>query len=141
MKGISILLVFIGVWLAACQDVTVGFLKTENATYGLSDSLIVKKELNEQEDGERIKNNAPWVTKPIQGVNGTAPISYAIESVSGPNKEAETLFMSELEVIGSGIMLYPLEHKAPAGRYLVTLRVSNEGYSKVVKDVFTFIVK
>lgn len=141
MKKIFILLISIGALMIACQDVTIGFLKTENATYGINDSLIVKKELDPKEDKDRIKNKAPWVTKPIQGVNGTTPINYAVESVSGPDRAASALFMSELQTIGSGIMYYPLQHKAPAGTYKVSLRISNAGYSKVVKDVFTFIVE
>ena len=141
MGKILILFIFVGAFVMGCHDVTPGFLKTENATYGVSNTLIVKKVLDEYEDYERIQNKAPWVTKPIQGVTGTAPINYAIESVTGPDEASAILFMSELEIIGSGIMYYPLEHKASSGTYLVSLRISNEGYSKVVKDVFTFIIE
>lgn len=136
-----ILLIFIGIWLIGCHDVTVGFLNTENATYGTNDTLIVRKHLDEWLDSDRIKNNAPWVTKPIQGVSGTSPIEYAVEKVDGPNQEAANMFMSELSVIGSGIMYYPLEHKAPAGNYVVSLRIFNEGYLRVVERVFTFVVE
>jgi len=30
---------------------------------------------------------------------------------------------------------------SPAGKYMVSLRVSNEGYSVVLPDIFTFILQ
>ena len=36
-------------------------------------------------------------------------------------------------------MEYPLEHKAGPGRYVVSVRLTNPGYSQVVEEAFTFI--
>lgn len=38
-------------------------------------------------------------------------------------------------------MEFPLKVSVPVGYYLVSVRVSNEGYSEVIPDVFTFIVE
>ena len=38
-------------------------------------------------------------------------------------------------------MEVPLKPEAPAGRYVVTLRVSNEDYSAMLSDIFTFIIE
>ena len=51
------------------------------------------------------------------------------------------LFKQEIVVRGGGVMELPLYTKLPAGRYVVTLRVSNDGYSSALPDVYTFIVK
>ena len=40
-------------------------------------------------------------------------------------------------------MYYPTlkEARAKPGRYVVSVRLSNPGYSQVIKDAFTFIVE
>ena len=98
-------------------------------------------ELDEIADAQRIKNNAPWVTQPIQGIEGTAPLIYTIEDVTATEGGDAVMFKQELSIIGNGSFYYPLEHKAPAGKYVVSIRITNEGYSHVLKDVYTFIVK
>ena len=119
----SIIYLICVVFLVACNDVTVGYLETENAEY-IPDNMEIPQieDLDEVVDALRIKNNAPWVTQPIQG--GDAMV-----------------FKQELRIIGNGSFYYPLEHKAPAGKYVVSIRITNEGYSHVVKDIYTFVVK
>ncbi len=130
------------VFFIGCDDVTVGYLETENAQYTPNGIVIPKTEdLDEVTDALRIKNNAPWVTQPIQGIEGTDPIIYSVESVTASEGGDATLFKQELKIIGNGSFYYPLEHKAPAGKYVVSIRVTNEGYSHVVKDIYTFVVK
>ena len=71
------------VFFIGCDDVTVGYLETENAQYTPNGIVIPKTEdLDEVTDALRIKNNAPWVTQPIQGIEGTDPIIYSVESVT-----------------------------------------------------------
>ena len=94
-----------------CQDMKVGYLKAENAGY-LPNELEVRKTLDPVEDDVRIANEAPWVTQKIQGVLGTSPLLFEFVSV-----------------------------KASEGRYVVTLKVSNDGYSELLSDVYTFVVK
>ena len=123
----------------ACQDVPVGYLKAENAGY-LPNELEVRKTLDLQEDAIRIANEAPWVTQGIQGVLGTEPLEYKFISVKVSEGGDAELFQQELIVRGAGVMELPLYTKLPAGRYIVTLKVSNDGYSKLLPDVVTFIV-
>ncbi len=127
-------------FFVACHDVTVGYLKTENAVY-VPDSLVIRKEPDPIEDNIRIQNQAPWMTLPIQGVIGTAQIHYEIENVSSDKSVNADIFKEELSIRGGGIMSYPLEGKAPAGRYVVSVRIWNEGYDVVKRNIFTFIVK
>ena len=127
----SIIYLICVVFLVACNDVTVGYLETENAEY-IPDNMEIPQieDLDEVVDALRIKNNAPWVTQPIQGIEVTA--------TEGGDA---MVFKQELRIIGNGSFYYPLEHKAPAGKYVVSIRITNEGYSHVVKDIYTFVVK
>lgn len=139
------LIIFAGTILlliqVACQDVTVGYLKTENAVY-TPDSLIIRKEPDPVKDALRITNDAPWRALTLQGYLGTPPITFSIENVTSPNgQEAADLFKKELSVLGGGSLLYKLRGEAPRGRYVISVRLTNEGYSKVVPDAFTFIVE
>ena len=138
----SIIYLICVVFLVACNDVTVGYLETENAEY-MPDYMEIPQigELDEIADAQRIRNNAPWVTQPIQGIEGTAPLIYTIEDVTATEGGDAVMFKQELSIIGNGSFYYPLEHKAPAGKYVVSIRVTNEGYSHVLKDIYTFIVK
>ena len=45
-----------------------------------------------------------------------------------------------LKVRGDGTILLPLTHKVPAGTYLISLRVENEGHTKIISDCYTFEV-
>ena len=38
-------------------------------------------------------------------------------------------------------MFYPLEHKAGAGTYVVSVRLTNEGYSQVIENAYTFLIE
>ncbi len=139
------LIIFVGAILllihVACQDVTVGYLKTENALYN-PDTLIIRKEPDPVKDALRIQNDAPWRALTMQGYLGTPPILFSIENVTSPNgQEAADLFKKELSVLGGGSLLYKLRGEAPRGRYVISVRLTNEGYSKVVPDAFTFIVE
>lgn len=83
----------------------------------------------------------PWLTNAISGVLGTEPLHYEFVSVKAFDGGNADLFSKEIVVRGNGRMEVPLRPTAPKGRYLVTIKVSNEGYSAVLPDVFTFIIK
>ena len=106
------LYIFFLLIVAACHDVKVGYLET----------------------------GPNWVSPPIQGVEGTQPIYYSIESIKTENGDLDKC-LKEIKVRGDGTFDIPFRHSIPAGTYVISLRVKNEGYSKVVKEVFTFIVK
>ena len=136
-------LFFICVWVMfwwGCQDVKVGYLKSDSAEY-VPNELVIRKILDPIEDELRIANEAPWVTQKIQGVLGTPPLLYEFVSVKALEGGDADLFADEILVRGGGVMQIPLYTQLPAGKYIVTLRVSNEGYSSLLPDVFTFIIK
>ena len=138
---INIVLVLLGVYIAtsSCQDVTVGFLQVEDASYN-TDTMVVGNKADLDPDDARIKWNQPWVSNPIEGVYGTAQIYVTIKAIK--TQTGDVAKMKEyLIVYGDGTLELPLEHDIPEGRYLISLNFRNEGYSKDVDDCFTVIVK
>ena len=138
MKRILILLVSAAAFFG-CHSVTVGYLVTENAEYAPNE-MNIPKEIPATYPNYSIRtaNNSPWVTNVIQGVMGTQPINYEIAEVKaseGGNAEA---FKAELKIRGAGLMEVPLYPEAPIGKYVVSIRIYNEGYSHIVNDVYTF---
>lgn len=127
--------------LFGCQDVTVGYLQTENAVY-VPDTLVVRTTLDATLDAYRIYNVSPWVSPKMQGVIGTNPLLFEVAGVTtnseGGNAE---MFRHLLKIRGGGRMELPLITNVPAGRYVVSVRVYNEGYSEIIQDAFTFIVE
>lgn len=93
---------------------------------------------------DKLKNTIeyaiPWVTSPMEGVLGTEPLSYMIESVGNENAANAELFRNSLSIMGGGRMYVAQDLKAPAGRYSISIRVENKGQSAILKDAFTFIV-
>ena len=114
MKQLMIL--FLAIFaLAACEKPTVGFLDVKNAAF---------------------------TPDTIQSVLGTDPKVYEFVRVtSTAGEEAASLFASELKVYGNSRMEVPLQPAAPKGSYRITLKVRNEGYSALLPDIFTFIIK
>lgn len=60
---------------------------------------------------------------------------------STAGEEQAALFKEELTIRGGGAMFYPLEHKAGAGTYVVSVRLTNEGYSQVIENAYTFLIE
>ena len=146
MKQIIIFLFVACVTLVACHDVKVGYLRVDSAEF-FPDTILIRSKLVTAEenpyknDQNRIDNNAPWVTTNISGVLGTEPLTYEFVSVKASEGGDGDLFAKEIVVRGCGKMQIPLKPMAPKGRYLVTLKVSNEGYSALLPDVFTFVIE
>lgn len=131
--SLSVLFVALG-----CDNTTVGYLFTDNISY-TPDTLEVKAVLNPDEDGERIDRQIPWQSVSLEGVQGTAPIRYTIERVQTTDGDPATV--SQFKMVRKGIIELPWNHTVPAGRYVFSIRVSNEGYSVVKDSVFTVIVR
>lgn len=169
-------IIVLGMAVISCQDVTIGFLNTENAGYSV-DSLEVKIVLDDAvpeivsnpeyemyiemglssescidmgvyptieigggEDYTRSKYDIPWTSTSIEGVDGTLPIFATIKEIKSEDGDVEKM-RSVLTVNGAGIFSVPCHHEIPAGRYIISLTFTNEGYSKNVEDCFTIIVK
>lgn len=94
----------------------------------------------EGEDYNRNKWDQPYVSTSIEGVEGTQQIYATLKDVKPAGEGADKL-REVLIVWGDGRLQLPLHHGVPAGRYLISLTFSNEGYSKDVDDCFTIIVK
>ena len=182
MKNIAkmaIILILLLVGFYNCQDVTVGYLITEDASYTV-DSLVIKKELHIEppyevpnpiyydllenwgmtpaqlaargiyptklegggEDYLRHKQNIPWVSTSIEGIDGTQPVRVSIKDIRTlVGKATFDEIRQYVSVRGDGTFSIPIDHDIPVGRYLVSLTVSNEGYIKDIDDCFTIIVK
>lgn len=125
--------------MSGCEKQQIGFLEVGNAAY-LPNSMDIRLTLDEELDAYRIYNVAPWVSPKLQGVIGTNVITYAIEEVISDDGDA-AMFKSLVSVRGGGRMEFPLVSDIPAGKYVVSIRVANEGHSVLLKDIFTFIVK
>lgn len=125
--------------LAGCSDQEIGYLQTVNAVY-VPDRMDIRLVLDEELDAYRIYNVAPWVSPKMQGVIGTNPIRYEIAGIESADGDAE-MFRSLLTVRGGGRMEFPLVSDITPGEYRISIRVSNEGHSRVLENIFTFNVK
>ena len=130
---VFILMAITGTMLMSCHDTTEGYLKTDSARY-VPDTMEIRLQLDETLD-------AYWVSPKLQGVIGTSPIEFEVVEVEATEGGNAELFRHLVNVRGGGRMEFPLISDITPGRYRVSLRVFNEGYSHIVKDVFTFIVK
>lgn len=136
----GLLTIALVVALAACHETTIGYLITENASYD-PDTMYVRKTPDPVTDAVRIEYNAPWVSLQLQGYEGTEPIYFSVESVTSDQGEAAAAtFMDELTIRGGGALMYPLENNAVPGTYVVSVRLTNNGYSQVVENAMTIIV-
>ena len=137
---VFILMAITGTMLMSCHDTTEGYLKTDSARY-VPDTMEIRLQLDETLDAYRMHNMAPWVSPKLQGVIGTSPIEFEVVEVEATEGGNAELFRHLVNVRGGGRMEFPVISDITPGRYRVSLRVFNEGYSHIVKDVFTFIVK
>ena len=101
----------------------------------------IPERINAGEDYVRSKWGAPWVSTPIEGVQGTAQIYVSIKAIREESGGSVTEALEQVKVYGDGTFEVPLQHTIPVGRYVISLNFRNEGYSKDVDDCFTIIVK
>lgn len=144
MKKLLVILfvALLAFFLHACHESQIGYLLTKDAVYK-PDTLLVRLTPDPVLDVNRKENKAPWVTLKMQGYDGTSPITFSVESVtSSAGEEAARLFKEDVYTRGGGVLLYPFEPKnrISAGRYVVSVRLTNEGCSEVVKNALTFVV-
>lgn len=129
--------------MSACHKVPVGYLQVESAEF-IPNKVTVYKEIDP--NSVRAIQKSPWSSLAIAGVAGTAPINYEIGQVKSTNPAGQPLIEAAmtkgwLEASGGCIRLYQDAVKTlPAGEYIITLRIYNEGYSFVKPDIFTFVV-
>lgn len=140
MKRLILLAIVFVVAIEACHEKTIGYLITENASYD-PDTMYVRKTPDPVLDAVRIEYGSPWVSLQLQGYEGTEQIHFSVESVTSDQGEAvAAAFMDELSIRGGGALMFPLENNAKPGTYIVSVRLTNPGYSQVVEDAMTIIV-
>ncbi len=137
MKIICVILTILFIY--SCHDMSVGYLEYDHAKYS-EDKMIVKKELNPEEDAEQIELKYHWVSLPIEGIIGTQPIFMELASVITDTGDVD-IFMKEVSVRGNGTIDVPYDHHLPIGTYKVTLKVYNEDHAGMLYDIFTVIVE
>ncbi len=141
----SLLLVLSAVYfISSCDRMPVGYLQTEEAIF-TPDTVYVYRNLDPNSD--RVLNNVPWTSLRIQGVAGTAPINYEFHSVKvndGGNQEAFAKLVESKELVVEGGIIRLFQSgvkKVPNGSYTLSIKIYNEGYSDVLEDIFTFVIK
>lgn len=129
--------------LAGCARMDVGYLKTDDASFSpheLSVYRIIDPE------SERARNGSPWSSSRIQGVSGTAPINYSYLSVRATDGGSAEAFdavakAGHLLIRGGLIQLFQKGvEQLPNGKYILTIKVSNEDHEAVLRDIFTIVV-
>lgn len=110
------------------------------AAAGLETPFAIARELEEKK--KQLSLDIPWTTSCIEQLLGTQPIIYSLEGIHSDQGEAAAAdFERYLTVIGGGRMYVDTRVNSPAGKYTVSLRVSNEGFSVVLTDIFTFVLQ
>lgn len=106
---------------------------------GITSSATLRSDIRKLQD--RKEYGVPWVVTEMQGIQGTEPLIYEIVSVTNENAANAEKFRGYLRIVGGGKMYLQQDFDVPAGRYVVTVKVSNEGRSRIFQDAFTFVVR
>ncbi|WP_292265825.1 hypothetical protein [Butyricimonas sp.] len=89
----------------------------------------------------KVDYKLPYLSSSIDGVLGTDILYFRVINVKSDNSENADKFMDYVKVKGKGQINVKYNPEVPAGTYLLTLEVENEGRSKIIEDVFTVILK
>ena len=114
--------------LTACHETTVGYLDTEYASFSTKELVVYRQVSDDDVHSLTHEYPAPWSSQRIQGVSGTNPVNFYFQSVTVSEGADAAAFNKAVTTL-------------PNGRYTVNLRVTNEGYSRELKGLFTFVVK
>ena len=140
MKYIWMMILLSTLLYGGCKDVKVGYLFTHNAKYN-PDSVVFKANLDDanNDDVHRKKFEIPWQSHSLEGVQGTNPINYSIELIDSDHNSPEIL--KQFSAVQKGIVELPWNHTVPQGKYAISLRISNEGYSVVLDSMIMVIIE
>lgn len=122
-----------------CDHTTVGCLDVRNAGYR-PDTVYFKAVLEPEdpEDAWRIQFEIPWQTTPLEGVEGTLPITYQIRNIVCEQGQEEAA--RQFRMIRKGVIELPWNHTVPRGDYVFSLQISNEGRSFAKDSLMTIII-
>lgn len=105
---------------------------------GMQSAVITRAEIDVLKN--RIKYGIPWLSSNMEGIMGTEPLLYEIVEVKGDDPAEAAKLRDNMTIIGGGKICVEQDFEVAPGRYPVTVRVSNEGRSKVFEEAFTFVV-
>ena len=143
----SLVLVILALALPSCRKMAVGYLDATHATFSAKELNVYRTVDDDDPHSLTQTYPAPWTSQRIQGVSGTNPVNYEFLSVDvadggDAEKFAAAVKEGTVTVNGGTINLFPAAvQKLPNGRYTVNLRVYNEGYSRELRGLFTFIIQ
>lgn len=122
----------------SCNNMKPGYLEVQYAAYK-PDVMTIRKELdmNNSKDKNRFDKKIHWVSSAIQGIDGTSPIYITIHSVRTDGAGDIAKFLKSTVLRGNGQFDVDFENEIPIGKYIVTIKVKNEGYTEILDDVFT----
>lgn len=132
--------------LVACERIPVGYLQIEHGSYTIDSLVVYRHPLPTSARG--MDSSIPWTSLRMEGIAGTKPIVYTFADVKATEGGDAVAFRKVVEqgefvVQGGGILV--LQQKAlsllPNGKYIISLRISNEGYTLTKSNVYTIIVK
>ena len=135
---------FLAALFGSCADIKVGYLDTQNAVFA-PDSVVVYH--HPDTTSLRYRNQAPYVSTLMQGVSGTAPINYELAGVTASEVgDADTVvrLASEKRVSMQGGTLWVWQDAAnrlPLGKYVISVKVTNEDHEQIIPHCLTVIVK
>ena len=105
---------------------------------GIGSVAILKKQIEEYQ--QKIDFKLPWASSEIQGVAGTQPLLFTVVRVKSDNQDAADKFMKYVGVQGDGKIYVTLDVDVPTGNYTVSLEIKNEGRTRILEDIFTFVM-
>lgn len=118
-------------------------------SYGISPDEIknIYREYPEKrgyhDDYVHYKYGTPWVSVPIQGVEGSQPVYFSIKKISSSEGDVKK-FRAHLNIRGDGTFyVYPFEDDTvvPPGEYKISIVIENEHAQREFDDIFTVIVE
>ena len=126
--------------IQSCGKQEIGYLETINSAY-IPDSVVFKAALDPAipADAQRIKFEIPFQSQGIQGIQGTLPISYSIARIECSNGATDKL--GQFGMVGKAQIKLPFNHTVPAGRYVISVSVRNEGHISVLDSALTVIIR
>lgn len=136
---IILLLAVIG---AGCEAEKTGYLFIDNLNYSPNTETF-KSVLDPEEDARRIEFHTPWETSKIQGTDASSVPVYTISSIKSEDGDAIAAYEQFTINPGSGKVFLPWDHTVPAGEYVFSIGVSNEGgqNSEIAEDVLTIVIE
>ena len=138
MKYIYIILAIVS--FTSCNDMKIGYLEAEKGFFS-PNILEIKKNLDPIEDKKRIEQEIPWVSYPIQGVQGTLPIRYELIGATEKEGGSTSELLNNAFMRGDGALEINYKNNIPLGEYKLDIKISNEGYSHTLKAALTIKVK